>query len=220
MRKWTLLFVVALTFALGTSLAFPPTAKKSTRNRLGVDTLTPAGMPVSLNGATATFADGRGLSELTYIVTNKSKSIVRKIKLVAFVMDQGGNIRGGESWIEALDLRPDTSLEKKGVLKNAAWAGYRVVLILEYAKAANELWRISLTQEFEAARTYLRTGHNALSDAQYERGGVRPLDALPESDPGGDVCSQRLAQANMACPNGLASFSCDPNTGVFSFTCK
>jgi hypothetical protein len=228
MKKWTLLSVVILTFTLVQALSFPTRnaaaqakPEDSSKNQVTADILIPPGIPLGIDEATVSFADGRALSELTFIVTNKSAVSIQKVKLVAIVVDKQDNIKGAESWIEEFDLRPDSRIKKKAILKNAAWAGYRVILILEYARASNELWHTLLNEEFDTAKAYVRTGQNTFKEAQYKNSKVRPLDYIPEfgGEPG-DVCSQRLTQAIAACRNGLGSFSCDPNTGVFSFTCS
>lgn len=229
MKRVMLLSAVMLVYVFGVFISSQNTKafnknqpEFALQNRLGVSTLIPPGMPVSIDAASASLADGRALSDLKFIVTNKTSATILKIKLTVFVLNQSGYLKSAEGWMENLNLKAESSLERGAILRNAPWAGDRVVIVLEYARAANEAWRIGIAQEPEALKTYIQTGRNILTDAQNDRGGVRTLDYLPEmgSDPVADVCSERLAQARLSCLNGLASFSCDPGTGTFSFTCK
>lgn len=179
-------------------------ANSQSQHRLKLKTTISPRAPVGIGSAAATMTDNQTV--LQYALDERGGKQSASVELLAFTLDESGRVKGGEGWTAPVAAATESGRESLlRILKSRPEAADRLLLTV---------WRVG--SAFEVNETEL---NNMLRPrgAKAERGlKARPVKvALTE----GEYCLDRLAAAKTSCACGVKSFSCNPSSGEWSFTC-
>jgi hypothetical protein len=226
MKRRFLVIGLIIMYALSINLDYPKTeaahpkfAARTNPQNIQADSLTPPNIPVTIGNIVVAEADGRDLSNVNYSITNQTSNVVKRIHLTVFVFNEEGRFVGGEGWRENVNLEAFSTKGLNAVLRNKVMLGGRIVLIVEQAEQKQGTWLINPSELISIVKTFINNGFNGLPSAVFRNGQMQTH--FVESIGGTDYCTVRLAEARESCGSGgISSFSCNPSSGAFSFTCR
>ena len=180
-------------------------ANSQSQRRINVRTIVSPRSPVGIGSAAATMTDNQIV--LQYALDNGGGGRQpASAELLAFILDESGRVKGGEGWTAtgaATQSRPETLLR---IMKTGLEAEDRIVLTV---------WRAG--SAFEVNETEL----NNILRPHAARREYSPKDRMVKTATAaaGEYCMDRIAIAKTSCSCGVKSFSCNPSSGEWSFTC-
>jgi hypothetical protein len=178
-------------------------AASQSQRRVSVRTIVSPRAPVGIGRAAATTTDNQTV--LQYALDNRAGKQPASVELLAFTLGENGWVKGGEGWTApdaASESRPESFLR---ILKSKPEAEDRLLLTVWRAGGAFE---VNETELNNMLRPHAARAAQPLK--------ARPVKvALTE----GEYCLDRMAVAKTSCSCGVKSFSCNPSSGEWSFTC-
>lgn len=218
MKRLLVGLVVAL--SLYTPFHNPRRSEARTPERGGVktDLLLPPGIPVKISSASVKTLDGRGLSELTFSVTNESASRLSNLRLGVFVVGVPRHTKAGEGWKETVDLEPNSTKTVTATLRSKVVHGDRAVVAVQSAAGEAGTWEAAWPDIFGAVSA--SEGRGLLPPAQRSTLILEGRTALrPAVFRTSTFCRDRLKESQGACSSAIQGFSCDEKNQTFSFAC-
>lgn len=195
------------------------------RQKVGL--LVAASMPLSVSDATVTYPDGRNLSVLAYMVTNRSESQIGDAQMAVYIVGECRCILGAEGWKQRLDLAANSTKSLSITLRHPVPQGRRAVLAVQSVVGAVRTWETSWSDLLKGAKSFAGDGRVVLPAASHTgvasiapcgSSTVKIVSAFLQQK---TWCEARLADAKEACGAGkISSFSCDEKNQTFSFSCK
>jgi hypothetical protein len=222
MKRVFLIVVLVSGYVLSISLGYnqAEAAGVAYQREIAVQSVVPSNMPVKFS-STSYEVDGRGLPTLHFSVTNDADSRIKKIQLSVFAVNSKGHFIGVEGWREKIDLEAHATKEVTVILRNRVMLGDRVFLFVEQVHQASGVWATDPTKLLQVVKSSLEFDSAELPSSKFITRQPRMLDYDDYQVMGGDICDTRLSQARDACGSGgILAFSCNPETGAYSFTCR
>jgi hypothetical protein len=196
--------VVAISGRIGDSQTRKDGSPSQRRARVGV-VVSPRA-PISVGTTTATITDDQIV--LQYAINNRSGGQVREFELLAFTLDRDGQVKGGEGWTVRDNLVDSQAESFVRIMKTNLTPEDRLTLTV---------WRASgEAGTFEVNRTELNDLLRPRAATERQSATRRLVKAAMTE---GEYCQDRLAVATSSCSCGVKSFSCNPTTGEYSFSC-
>lgn len=186
------------------------------QERVRVEALASTRIPIDFGLAAATNVDNQTV--LTYSATNRTTGQMSSIQVMALIVDSSGYIKGGEGWIDSVDLPARTTQSFSVVLKNRAASEDRLLLVAWQATGTEGTFEMDVTQLMQSVRPHVAAGNRAFSNMQHvnvanERANYRRNALKPQTD----FCGAGATVAQATCRCGVSSFSCTATS--YSFTC-
>lgn len=167
-------------------------------------------IPVSLNLANAT--DLSGQTHLTYSINNSVRGQLSRLLLVAFIVSPSGEIKGGQGWIANIEETSDVSGLRYIALKNSVSPDDHITLTVWQAEGRAGSFEIPASDLVTAVKTrsYRAATTNPILEARFVKAHAQVADRC--------LAANDLAKQTCGC-GGVQSFTCNPQTGEFSYTC-
>jgi hypothetical protein len=217
MKRLLVGFVIALSLYAPFHYPQPSEARGTPKGEVKTDLLMPSGPPIKITSASVKTFDGRGLSELTFSLTNESDSRIDNLRLGVFVIGVSKHTKGGEGWKEVVSLEPHSTKTFSATIKSKVVFGDRAIVAVQTVAGEAGVWEVGWPDIFSAVRT--SEGKRLLPPAQYlgmkRDGGTLLKAAFVQTT---TFCRDRLREASAACAAGIESFSCDEKNQTFSFS--
>lgn len=172
-----------------------------------IDTFIPKEVPVILdNSHLWRTIDGDFV--LTFNATNTTTERFSSLQLLAMVVDQNGGVKFGQGLKSKAALESLSSLGIEATIKHLISNGDRLVLVAYEAAGETNAYKVApaLVMDAIASKGLIKTSSQYIKSR-----GAKVADENP--------CSAAQSAATAACKCGLKSFSCNPETGAYSFTC-
>lgn len=210
----SLIFLVGCLVAIG-YYAKANAAQANTNllpEELSVITSIPEQIPVSFSGVTATKL-GEQKPVLKYSMTNNADNDFTNTNFVVFVVDKEGNIKAGQGWTVKQSLAARQSSEVLVALKYDVAAEDHLVLTVYKAEGETKKFEVAPSKVLEnfADQRLVKPIEKFVKTA----GVFSPMPTPPPS-----ACDAGQDFATNSCKCGIKSFSCNPTTGEFSFSCN
>ncbi|HEV2880864.1 MAG TPA: hypothetical protein VGX24_06105 [Pyrinomonadaceae bacterium] len=177
-------------------------AGSQSQRRVSVRAIVSPRAPVGIDNATATITDNQAV--LQYALDNRTGRQSVSVELLAFTLDEGGRVKGGEGWTVANDTTESHPENFLRILKTKPEDVDRLTLTV---------WRAGGFEANEAELNNILRPRAARGE-QFATGRLVKV-ALAA----GEYCLDRLAVAEKSCSCGVKSYSCNPTSGEWSFTC-
>jgi len=145
---------------------------------------------------------------LRFSVDNISADRLSAMQFLVLIVDESGSIRSGQGWRQEKSIEPLSSSQSEFILKYVVEKGNRVVLTAYEAIGSSRSYSVTPTKVLaELSSLKLVKGNNSFVKALGSK--------LGQTNP----CAAAQSAAALACKCGIKSFSCNPQTGEYSFTC-
>jgi len=196
--------VVAVSGRVGDSQIRKGGSQSQRRVRVGV-AISPR-TPISLGTTTATITDDQTV--LQYAVNNRSGGQLGAFELLAYTLGKDGRVKGGEGWTVREDLAGSQAESFLRVMKTKIVPEDRLTLTVWRTSGEAGTFEVNQTELNDLLRPRAAKGRGSATSRLVKA-------AMTE----GEYCQDRLAVATNACACGVKSFSCNPTSGEYSFTC-
>jgi hypothetical protein len=166
----------------------------------------PKELPLSL-GDSSLMRTIKGNLLLDFVATNTSSERISTIQFLAMVVDEKGNVKFGQGWRSNKVLEGLSSTRVEIDFKYPVANGDKLVLFPYHVVGKTNVYEVLpgsvLNELVSKGQIKNKTFVHAI--------GVKLTDDNP--------CAAAQTAAAAACRCGLKSFSCNPQTGEYSFTC-
>ena len=177
--------------------------------RIGVRTLAPSQMPVTIDEASAKLVGNQTV--LTYSTSNRTSGHIETIEVAIFIVDPSGHIVGGEGWQQSLDLAENSTEKFPRVLQSKIMPGDQLVLAVSRAIGQTGEFKLEAPELVDAVKSHILGTKSPSHPLQYVKVSYQ---AGTET-----YCQNAQHQADNACKCGVQSFSCNETQKSFSYTC-
>lgn len=200
------LLFIFLAFAAGSAVVAQADATHvNTFTR--INEFVPKDVPVKLSDSTL-FRSIDDKLILKFSVENMSVESLSSVQFLLLIVDEAGNIKSGQGWRNVTPIGALSSIQNEITLKYVVEKGNRVVVTSYEAVGHSKSHFVTPNKVF--------TDLSLLSLIKENRQFVKTLGTkLGQQNP----CAPAQSAASLACKCGLKSFSCNPQTGAYSFTC-
>lgn len=172
-----------------------------------IDTFVPKELPLELTNS-AVFKTIDGNSVLKFYTVNSAVEKVSDLQFLILTVDKKGNVKSGQGWRFRKGLEALSTSEIEVELKHPITSGDKLILTsyeavsdftTYYVPPTTVLFEISQKGMIKKNKKFIRAV------------GAKLLQNNP--------CAAAQSAASVACACGIKSFSCNPQTGAYSFIC-
>lgn len=184
------------------------------------DVYVPKEVPLSLEGL-ALFRTIEDEYMFRFSAANTTVGSLSNLRFLALIVGENGNIKSGQGWTSTGGLKSLGKSEFEVGLKYRVSNGDRLVLTVYSVKGPTGEIAVPLEQVTSelSSKGLIKAAKVSNPHQSKARSNSLPAKIVNAKFAVDDNCAAALTAAAAACPCGLKSFSCDPSTGSFSFTC-